>query len=276
MPTSQNLFLDQDFVELLDEELQSYIVPFLLSFKEEYLVTHKDYDVSGGVKEFELPDDSVGKRARSICLLVGEEEVEIPRIQIPERANTIGMPSPNGYSVMGDNIVVKGDISGVDGLRIYYYKRPNKLVLESDGGRILSINTGTNEVTFDAVPSVWTVNTRLDLIKGKPSFKTKRDDFVYTNKSGFTLTFDSISDMEVGDYVTMTGHSQVAQIPWELHKLLAQAVAVKCLDALGDAQGVQVAGAKMQLLEQKAVTLVTGRVDGNAKVISGKRTIWGY
>lgn len=276
VPTSQNLFLDQDFVDFLDEELQSYIVPFVLSVREDYLVHHKDYDVSDGETHFELPDDAVGKRAKSVALILGDEEVEIPRLNISDLPNTLSMPSPNGYYVKGDDIVLKGSFDRLDGLRIYYYKRPNKLVLPSDAGRVISVNVPANEITLDNLPASWDVNTRFDIIKGKPSFRTRTENIAYVNKSGFTLEFADVSMVEVGDYVAEHNHSPVAQVPWELHKLLSQAVAVKCLEALGDAQGLQGAVGKLSFLEDKAKSLITSRVDSHAKVIIGKRTIWGY
>jgi hypothetical protein len=73
---------------------------------------------------------------------------------------------------------------------------------------------------------------------------------------------ESIPDIEAGQYVTAAEETFVPNIPTELHPILAQRVAVACLEAMGDEQNKQSAERKLANMEKDAGTFLDNRVEG--------------
>jgi hypothetical protein len=63
------------------------------------------------------------------------------------------------------------------------------------------------------------------------------------------------------DTIALPEQSAVPQIPVELHALLAQRVTMRCLESLGDVQGLQAAAAKLADMEQKTGAIIDNRVE---------------
>ncbi|MFN9916610.1 MAG: hypothetical protein ACK53L_28725, partial [Pirellulaceae bacterium] len=66
-----------------------------------------------------------------------------------------------------------------------------------------------------------------------------------------------------GDQVSLAEETSIAQLPTDLQSLLSQRVAARCLEALGDQQGLAAANAKISEIEQKAATIIDARVEGS-------------
>lgn len=69
--------------------------------------------------------------------------------------------------------------------------------------------------------------------------------------------------MLAGDIIGLAETTIIPQIPSELHPMLAQGAAMRCLEALGDTQGLQNAAAKLADMEQKTATLIENRVESS-------------
>jgi hypothetical protein len=69
-------------------------------------------------------------------------------------------------------------------------------------------------------------------------------------------------ELSIGDYVAEAGQCIIPSIPTELHSMLAQRVACRCLEALGDMQGLQMANQKLSEMELKTGSLIDNRVEG--------------
>lgn len=73
--------------------------------------------------------------------------------------------------------------------------------------------------------------------------------------------------LAVGDILSLAEETIIPQVPVELHSMLAQRIAMRCLEALGDMQGLQAAAAKLQEMELKTGSVIDNRVEGaNLKV----------
>ena len=76
-------------------------------------------------------------------------------------------------------------------------------------------------------------------------------------------------ELSVGDYLANEGECKIPSIPTELHSMLAQRVACRCLEALGDMAGLQMANQKLAEMELKTGSLIGNRVEGaNLKVVN--------
>jgi len=76
-----------------------------------------------------------------------------------------------------------------------------------------------------------------------------------------------ISKVQLGDFITLAEESIVPNIPVELHPILAQRVAIACLESMGDEQGKQSAERKLKEMETSVMTLIDNRVEAaNVKI----------
>ena len=86
-----------------------------------------------------------------------------------------------------------------------------------------------------------------------------------------TVSFkkSEVDHVGLGSYVTVAEETIVPNVPTELHPILAQRVAVACLEAMGDEQNKQSAERKLANMEKDANTFLDNRVDGaNLKIKS--------
>jgi hypothetical protein len=81
-----------------------------------------------------------------------------------------------------------------------------------------------------------------------------------------------VPDVVVGSYINAAEESFVPNIPTELHPILAQRVAVMCLEAMGDEQNKQSAERKLAKMEQDAGTFLDNRVEGAVQKIKSRNS----
>ena len=70
------------------------------------------------------------------------------------------------------------------------------------------------------------------------------------------------TNLKRGDYVALQEEIHLPMVPLELHSMLAQRIAARCLEALSDIQGLQAANMKLADMEQKTGSLIDDRVEG--------------
>lgn len=273
IPSSQNLYYDADIAKLLGQELKSTIVPFIMSVREDHLVHNYDQDIDTTKSNYTLPARAIGNKLKDVVLLDSSgEEVGISRLT-PEMLKNISFGG-TGFYFVDDKVKIYpdcGDLGSFD-LRMKYFRRPNNIILTSSAGKITIIDRVNKKLTLDRVPSTWTTSDLFDLIKGTPSFISHGDDLVITaldsvNKQ-VTFSVTLPTDLAVGDWCCEHGEAPVAQIPYDLYDLLAQRVAVKILDNIGDAEGIRSAADMYMDMKESAKILLTPRADGSPQKIN--------
>lgn len=273
VPTSQLTYTNADFVALANDELQGEIVPLIMSTREEYFVDYVDVSsTADGVIPF--PEDAVGAKLRSVCYVQQTSPLvlnNLPRIDLDVVAG-VGVSNQAamaGFYIQGNDLVLYPNTSVPVGtqLRIYFYRRSLVLASPSTYGQVQSVDPNTNTVVLDFVPSAWVVGTNLNSVSGKPNFSTTNSLAAIVSLSSPSVVLDSVEGIEAGDYISELGYSAVPQIPLEAHAYLAQLTAVKCLEGLGDTNGMQAAQAKADLLKKSLLIMISQRVDGSIKKI---------
>lgn len=146
-----------------------------------------------------------------------------------------------------------------------------------------TFTANTYDITLQStIPSVFTSSETYDIIQTKSPHKTLRYDLAPVYVSGTVIRFKkedmrrSIDDLnntpvyvlpKVGDMITISGETIIPQIPDELHSMLAQRVACRCLEALGDREGLAAANAKLAEMEERTATLINDRVEGSPQKV---------
>lgn len=273
VPTSQLTYTEEDFSELANDELQGEVVPLMMSTREEYFVEFEDISVPDD-RVIPLPKNTVASKVRTVAYKQAGSPlvlINLPRIDLDVVAG-YGFTNYNtlaGFYIQGNDLVLYPSTSVPVGttIRIYYYRRTLNVASPSSYGRVTAIDTGTNTLTLDLTPFAWEAGTKLNSVYSEPPFNTTASEMTVVSVSSPTVTVDDVTGVSVGDYVSDMGYSAIPQVPIEVHPYLAQLTAAKCLEGLGDAEGMQVALNKAQELKKGLLVLLSQRVDGSVKKI---------
>jgi hypothetical protein len=266
IPSSAN-FTATDFFKVVDDETQTYIVPLLMSVREDYLVATEDITVTSGVTAYDLPIRAIGGKLRNLQYADSAGSIQtLVRLE-PERVDSFD-PSISlvaGYYLQGNTIILTGTpVSGT--LRATYYRRPNRVVATTAVYEITSV-AGTT-VNGGTPPSTYaTSNLTYDLISGTPGFDSFDDDVTLSAVGGSSVTLTTANtSIARGDYVCLAGETPIPQIPVELQPLLAQRVTATVLHALGDAKAENAYGVADKM-EARVLKLITPRVEGSSRPV---------
>lgn len=275
IPENQVTFTDEDFLAFANEELQLGILPLVLSTHEEYFVYEEEIPLVSNQQEYTIPKRAIGAKLRDLFFKDSSGMLyDMTRISSENKTDndTMFTEVPNVYQqyyVKGNKVVMVSRVSGVSGQKLLmsFYRRPSNLVPSSRVATITNINTSTGVITFDKIPSNFTSTSIYDFNQVEPPHDILNFDIPISaiNTLTKTMTFDPDdlpSDLVVGDNVLLAGEAYVPNIPTELHVMLAHRVAARCLESMGDTQGLKNANLKLQEMEGKTVSMIEDRVTG--------------
>lgn len=267
IPTSQSTFQNTDFLEFANDELLNDLVSQLLSVREEYFSANQDVSIQEGKDTYSIPSRAVGMKLREVQIIDNDRVITLTRLD--ESARTSTRNDRTGFFIQGNKIIVSPTPTSTSTqvLRLIHYRRPNRMVMPSECGQINDIDRVNNQVTLANIPATFTNQVKVDFIRQDGAFDSVAIDQVVQGISGAVITFTSLpEDLEIGDWVALAGETPIPQIPIEFHAVLAQMVAVKCLEALGDDKVAQ-AGQKLMLMKDNAFAQIADRVDGQPKKV---------
>lgn len=279
IPANQSTFTDADFLAFANEEISLGLLPSILRLHEDYYLFVDPVDMSGNsTGRFQIPHRAIGNKLRDVQYEDTSGNIsEMTRIGIHDQPEYIGPYTNNrvhAFYVEGNNIVLRPEITGpVQGnLLMIYYLRPSELVDEDQASTITAIDRDTGVITVDQIPDGFTTSIKYDFVKAKSPFTTYSIELTATNidtlTNEYTFATDDIPDnLEVGDYINKECETIVPQIPADLHVVLAHRVAARCLEALGDVQGLQVANQKLAEMESNTTNLIDNRVEAAPKKV---------
>lgn len=277
VPENQSTFTTQDFIDFANEELSLNIVPSLLSLHEDYLLFFEEIDLEEARSEYPIPTRAVGNKLRDVQYIdSNNNQFEMTRISVGDIPDYQGAFTQNHaytFYVQNNQVVllppIRGSASGK--LRFYYYIRPSEIVTEEKVGIITSINTTTGVIGLDSVPDAFAVSDPdngpfYDLYMHRSPHRPMKISLSATSvdSAGKTITFsasDLPTDLVIGDHVSIEMECKIPQIPSDLHVLLAQYVAERVLESIGDTQGLQNAKVKSREMEAMAGNIIDSRVE---------------
>lgn len=271
LPSSQNLFSDDDLISFLDSEMRSLIVPQIMDTREEFLIESVDIVTTTGV--LNIPSNAIGLKLKLVELVRGDgSSFPLPRIEYQQRgslSNTNGSGTPIWFYLKGNKVYCyPAPTTGVPvTIRLTYLRRPNILTSTNNCGQITAIDVNTGIVSVVAAPTTWAVGTRLDIIQGIPGFDSLYENIAIVAVAGFDITLASVVGLSVGDWLSPAGFSPIPQVVFEAHNLIAQAAAAKAMESLADSAGLEAAQAKLQEIQKSFNTMITPRVDSSVKKI---------
>jgi hypothetical protein len=176
----------------------------------------------------------------------------------------------NGRKVSLSGIILS-DLSVFSGIYEIYvidsnnFSITSSVALSGTGGS-LTLMLDVRSIKFETLPSHMVADELFDFVQHESPNKILYYDVIKNDVSQTlnTMSFpaSSIPDVKVGDYTTAAEETIVPNIPSELHPILAQRVAIACLEAMGDEQNKQSAERKLAAMEKDAGTFLDNRVEG--------------
>jgi hypothetical protein len=274
IPTSQNLFTSPDIIDMLNEELQNRIVPYIMNVREDYFLTYNEITQDGTQEEIDIPYDAIGNKINQITLYTSTTNdsffATIPRLTPSQINDYFG-----GYYIEGNKIKLYPKAISSGKLRIYYYKRPSEIVASTRWAIVSTINTNTSIVCSTNLPANITTGSEIDIVKNIQPWDTTKETTAGT-VSGATVNLSDTSDISVGYYVCSKDESPFAQIPQDTIPLLIQSVVVRMMEYMGDTNGLQSGLLTYAQMESDNRGLISPRVDAQPKKISVKNRLSRY
>lgn len=292
-PDNQNTFTDQDYIDLLNEEMMIGLVPSILQAKEEYFIFRHPVPLVSEKSKYPVPERALANKIREVCYLDSNtengNEYEMTRIAIDDRysglsaaTNTTDSHGFRKFYMLGSDLVLHPGVSSnpTGSIVFYYYLRPNTLVKDSAVAVITNIDREAGTLVCSSIPSTYLTSEVYDFVKAKSPHNILDIDIpvISINSTTKTITLDPEDipdDLEVGDHVPLAGQSMIPNAPTEMHVVLAQRVAQRVMEALGDTEGLNNATIKVNEMENKMSTMMNSRVEGAPRKVVNRSLMTG-
>jgi hypothetical protein len=277
IPNDTSLYTDENILDIANEEIDVQLLDKLLSLHEEHLTVHIDIPRNAeGI--YDIPYRAVGNKVRDITMVTGGTFYEMTQISIGELPdytydNQTFSQGLDKFYVESNQIKMINNNRGYDFIRVYFYIRPNVLVLEKDAGKISRIVEEGDEVVFkfDKLPNDYSTATVFDIVGASTPNKIKCWDIEAVEEGVNVLTAQIrfkkedvepfLGDIKEGDYVCQAEESPVPNLPTEMHPVLAQLTAVHILEAMGDTEALGNAQRRLERMNKSVMSLVDDRVE---------------
>lgn len=266
-----------------DDELQTVIVPLMLSLRSKYLLSSLDYTTTPAIR-YAIPPFAIGRSIQNIAMVGADgRESELTFVDHDREMEGSAWDSwardflggRSGYYLSGDDVILYPQARPGLTLRIFYYRLPNRLALIENCARVTAVDSGTGVVSVSGLPLEWTVGTSLCCVAGIPGFPLRFEARAAVAAGSGTVTLADVSSIIVGDWLAPEGDSPIPQIPVEAHPMLAQAAVTKLHESLGDPR-LSNAQAKYKEIRDGFVTANTPRVEQAPKMMSPRRGLLSY
>ena len=154
-----NISDDTDILPALNRA-QDVAANILARHYETPLIVSKTVTPTANQQEFDIPEDALEERLEKVEIQVGEFYHEVPRVSyrdISQYDYVTTAAIPQAHAIVGNKYRLLPSVTGIHPLRIWYSKDPEPFV--KCQGRITVINTGSNYVTLNDIPSTTSLTT---------------------------------------------------------------------------------------------------------------------
>lgn len=284
IPRNQNLFTSDDFLAFANEEMDLGLIPSIMQLHEDYLLATEIIPLTTTTNRYDIPARAIGNKLRGVSFRRNdgtENTTEMFRINRDNLGdyNVQASFNTNGglyYYIENNQVVLLAQASTLTSgsLVMAYYIRPNRLVLLQDVGVITNIDTVTGQIVMSSVPSNFSTQQLYDFVSVISPHKTIQMDLTATGLDPLTktITFDPnnlSARLQVGDHVCIAQTCAIPQVPSDLHIVLAHRASARCLESLGDQEGLAASNVKLAEYELKTPVLIDDRVeDSPLKIIN--------
>lgn len=155
IPESQETFTNDDFLEMATEKINIKLMSQLMEARGDYLVYHEDIPLVEGIQEYTIPNRAHGDKLREASIVDsnGKTVRELTQIEMDELSDyhsdysTYTHLTP--FYLQNNTLVLIATNYAPDTfIRMYFYLRPNKLVLEARAATAATVVSSTEVDTI--------------------------------------------------------------------------------------------------------------------------------
>lgn len=229
LPANDETYTDEGILELFNEELNSFILPFIRECNEELLI--RRYDV--------VPPSDGRMRIGTHFALESVKAVyatkdnvhyhPITRVE-PEEA----LAQESAWYFEDDYVCLCKAPSNYTGIRFTYYLRPSQLVPVDECAQVTGLGA-PGVVLLSGTPTAIEI-ANVDFVAGSPGLRILAMDVEQTNNIGSSTEIapEIAALLSPGDFMCAVGTSCVPNIPADLVPVLVQRVACVMLAGKND------------------------------------------
>ena len=268
VPTGNVTFTPENLATLADREMSTPILKQILSSRGGYYMTNVTLPASQ-TGLYPIPSDCIAGSLYNVELIQNVTVIQVQPIEISEQYST---NTPNattyGYYMVGNNVQIL-PTPPVGNTRLWYYKRPSQLVLNSDCCYINSVDITGTILTVNSIPQNIFNNSYVDIVGDQPPFNVIGTQTII-NIAGMVITLDAapVVPIQVGNYVALNQQTCIPPIPVEFRILLEQRTICSIYEIQKNKDGLAIAQKKLKELEEDTLGLITNRVKSKAAVIN--------
>jgi hypothetical protein len=279
MLSTSSALSTQQLVDLLNDSLRTYIVPFTAKLREEWWVGAVDIVAYTDANGMIVLPDTVAQSLRTVSWMNSGVLVPLSRVEPENSFGYLPFTSnvPTGFQIRGNTMQVLPKSQGIE-VHITAMLRPPSMVL-TENAALVSSFAGTVGATYtfnlSSVPLEWqsALPAQLDLISGVSPFVVPGTvtvaslvgSLLAVNVAGYPSVYPAVGTPSE-QWFSDVGTSPLPSVPPELVSLLEQDVICALHAANGDRR---LAGAekRREQMETDLKAVMAPRTTGNARVI---------
>lgn len=278
-------FTTAKVLRLMNEELVSYLLPFLDAARTDLFTTHVDVPLIANQQGYPVPPGGMASKLRSISIVdssgnVQRQLYELDIDQANQNAalfNLNSLGNPTNYYFEGEKIMVWPTPiniapNGLYAIRFYYSRRPNELILKAGAQQIVATSQVGGNTRFQVANSgIFTNGQTLDLVMNQPPFGAPLTtviagipDGTHVDMTGL-LSGYAASAIGVGDWLCPTGQAPVpTNVPGEIWVgLFEQWMVAQLMSARADDQAYKRALQNVRISEGRTKIFLRQRNKGD-------------
>lgn len=246
VPANQQLIDDPGMLELADDIMKDYMVPLIVSTRQNYFVVTDTQTVTESQAAYDIPYRYVGRTLRDIKYSYDGTSTgikDLTMVALEDEHLFAQEGQPGAFYFKGDQIVlVPAPIDDTQYIQFWGELAPSLLCETDDAAQITAVSAGvsTTTVTVSSLPSTMTAGVDIDFVQGKSGCRILAFDKEISSIGTLTLVFDNddVPDaLAAGDWIAIAQQTPILQVPDECYPLYETKVCARVLFAVGDFEG---------------------------------------
>lgn len=269
--------LDANLLIVADREIQTSLVPMIMSVREQFFVMKKTVSVVTGTTRVRVPARTIAGRIRDVRITVGQTQRQLIRYESEDAPRFFpvngGGAMPAGYYVEGEWLVLLPQANLSATLDVYYFGRPGRLTVTTSDWDVISdlVPSGSYFQIQAATAALTIADGQCDIIRAKSGLSALVQNMECTAISpGIANVSSTVAAyIEAGDYVCLADKTPVVPLPVELHGVLLARTAAAVLRQLGKYAEADAETKRADVLRGDALSMLAPRVTNQPKVVVG-------
>lgn len=286
-PISQNTWTDAKILRLATKEMRDFIVPEIMSKRENFFLVYTDTSLTANVSLYSVPERSVGNSLKNIFIVDSEGDYlyRLNRAKLNHIDQFEKTGTPSQFFMQGDKVRVLPSPKNTENtLRQFYFLRSSELVETSNCAKITSVSRGASNTTFTVdtdLSGSLSSGDKIDFVNGQSPYLLWAFDVEIGSITSSTIvvTNESVDDAAsstmpgIDDYICPRLQSNIPMIPEEYHTALAIKTARSMVASLNDQKKYQLLNNDLKEALEMASKLIANRIEDQPQKINPRNTI---